>query len=115
MDFRVHSFFESHFVQFYQEEKKGDSVMKCSNMLAAVLSAACLLTGCASGPADDKIQIEIVSYKPEAAKVFEEIQDLFNETHDDIQLTINSPNEAMTILENAVRPGGLSGYRGHWR
>ncbi len=99
MDFRVHSFFESHFVQFYQEEKKGDSVMKCSNMLAAVLSAACLLTGCASGPADDKIQIEIVSYKPEAAKVFEEIQDLFNETHDDIQLTINSPNEAMTILK----------------
>lgn len=99
MDFRVYSFFESHFVQFYQEEKKGDSVMKCSNMLAAVLSAACLLTGCASGPADDKIQIEIVSYKPEAAKVFEEIQDLFNETHDDIQLTINSPNEAMTILK----------------
>lgn len=73
--------------------------MKCSKLMTALASASCLLAGCASGPADDKIQIEIVSYKPEAAKVFEEIQDLFNETHDDIHLTINSPNEAMTILK----------------
>ena len=73
--------------------------MKCAKLMTALVSASCLLAGCASGPADDKIQIEIVSYKPEAAKVFEEIQDLFNETHDDIHLTINSPNEAMTILK----------------
>uniref|UniRef100_UPI00272AE86B hypothetical protein n=2 Tax=Faecalibaculum rodentium TaxID=1702221 RepID=UPI00272AE86B len=58
--------------------------MKCAKLMTALVSASCLLAGCASGPADDKIQIEIVSYKPEAAKVFEEIQDLFNETHDDI-------------------------------
>ncbi|WP_288080888.1 ABC transporter substrate-binding protein [Faecalibaculum rodentium] len=73
--------------------------MKCAKLMTALVSASCLLAGCASGPADDKIQIEIVSYKPEAAKVFEEIQDLFNETHDDFHLTINSPNEAMTILK----------------
>ena len=73
--------------------------MKCAKLMTALVSASCLLAGCASGSADDKIQIEIVSYKPEAAKVFEEIQDLFNETHDDIHLTINSPNEAMTILK----------------
>lgn len=41
----------------------------------------------------------MVSYKPEAVKAFEKIEKRFNETHDDIHLTISSPNEAMTILK----------------
>lgn len=41
----------------------------------------------------------MVSYKPEAVKAFEKIEKQFNETHDDIHLTISSPNEAMTILK----------------
>ena len=32
-------------------------------------------------------------------KAFEKIEKRFNETHDDIHLTISSPNEAMTILK----------------
>ena len=39
------------------------------------------------------------NYKPEAVKAFEKIEKQFNETHDDIHLTISSPNEAMTILK----------------
>ena len=49
--------------------------------------------------ADGKTEIEVVSYKPEAVKAFEKIEKRFNETHDDIHLTISSPNEAMTILK----------------
>ena len=41
----------------------------------------------------------MVSYKPESVAAFEEIQNKFNESHDNIHLTINSPNEAMTILK----------------
>lgn len=40
-----------------------------------------------------------MSYKPEAVAAFEKIEELFNETHDDIRLKIDSPNEAMTILK----------------
>ena len=58
------------------------------------------LAGCGSEKrADGKTEIEVVSYKPEAVKAFEKIEKRFNETHDDIHLTISSPNEAMTILK----------------
>ena len=58
------------------------------------------LAGCGSEKrADGKTEIEVVSYKPEAVKAFEKIEKQFNETHDDIHLTISSPNEAMTILK----------------
>lgn len=57
------------------------------------------LTGCGQTASDGKIEVEIVSYKPEAVAAMEKIEARFNETHDDIHLTINSPNEAMTILK----------------
>ena len=57
------------------------------------------LTGCGQAASDGKIEVEIVSYKPEAVSAMEKIEARFNETHDDIHLTINSPNEAMTILK----------------
>lgn len=57
------------------------------------------LAGCAGGEADGKVEVELVSYKPEAVEAFEIIEDRFNETHEDIHLTIDSPNEAMTILK----------------
>ena len=57
-------------------------------------------TGCSGKKSTDgKTEIEVVSYKPEAVKAFEKIEKRFNETHDDIHLTISSPNEAMTILK----------------
>lgn len=57
------------------------------------------LTGCAQSSSSEKVEIELVSYKPEAVGAFEKIAERFNETHDDIHLTIDSPNEAMTILK----------------
>ena len=71
--------------------------------VAAVLALGmCMmgLAGCGSEKrSDGKTEIEVVSYKPEAVKAFEKIEKRFNETHDDIHLTISSPNEAMTILK----------------
>ena len=57
------------------------------------------LTGCGETAADGKIEVELVSYKPEAVSAMQKIEARFNETHDDIHLTIESPNEAMTILK----------------
>ena len=63
------------------------------------------LTGCGNEKrADGKTEIEVVSYKPEAVKAFEKIEKQFNETHDDIHLTISSPNEAMTIFKDTLHP-----------
>ena len=60
------------------------------------------LTGCGTENKETttgKTEIEIVSYKKEAVNTFSAIAEKFNETHDDIHLTIDSPNEAMTILK----------------
>ena len=57
------------------------------------------LTGCGETAGDGKSEVELVSYKPEAVSAMEKIEARFNETHDDIHLTIESPNEAMTILK----------------
>ncbi len=56
------------------------------------------VTGCGSSESSGKTEIEIVQYKPEAANYFQLVEDEFNATHDDIHLTISSPNDAMTIL-----------------
>lgn len=78
---------------------KKAGIMKC---LALILSAASLfgVSGCTTEKrADGVTEIELVQYKPEAVVAFEEIERRFNETHEDIHLTIKSPNEAMTILK----------------
>ena len=71
--------------------------------LAALLLTGCGLTGlmgCGNkATAEGRTEIEIVSYKKEAVDTFDKIAAKFNETHDDIHLTIDSPNEAMTILK----------------
>ena len=61
--------------------------------------AASFLCGCGGENNNGKTEIELVSYKQEAVEVFRELEEKFNNTHDDIHLTINSPNEAMTILK----------------
>ena len=61
--------------------------------------AAVELAGCGSNQDDGVVTIEMVQYKPEAVDVFEELEQKFNETHEDIQLVIDSPNDAMTILK----------------
>ena len=71
-----------------------------SLLLACTLPASMFLTGCGGSEAEDgKIVIELVHYKPEAVDVFEQLEEEFNKTHDDILLKIDSPNDAMTILK----------------
>jgi len=70
-----------------------------SVLLIAAMLAAMTLTACGSKDDSGKTVIELVQYKPEAVDAFEVIEEKFNATHDDIQLKIESPNDAMTILK----------------
>lgn len=67
--------------------------------LLSVLMVVGSLSGCGSTKQDGVTEINIVQYKPEAVKFFDRLQKEFNEAHDDIKLTIESPNDAMTILK----------------
>ena len=71
--------------------------LKCLGIALGCMSVALSLQGC--GASSDKIEIEIVQYKPEAANYFKTVEEEFNATHDDIHLTISSPNDAMAILK----------------
>lgn len=70
-----------------------------SVLLAGIMLASMFLSACGTDEADGKTVIELVQYKPEAADVFEKLEEEFNATHDDILLKIDSPNDAMTILK----------------
>ena len=67
--------------------------------LLGIVAGAAGLVGCGGVTSDGKVEVELVSYKPEAVAAMEKIEERFNETHDDIRLKIDSPNEAMTILK----------------
>lgn len=71
--------------------------LKCLGLALGCMVTALPLQGC--GASSDKIEIEIVQYKPEAANYFKTVEDEFNAAHDTIHLTISSPNDAMTILK----------------
>ena len=71
--------------------------LKCLGLALGCMVTALPLQGC--GASSDKIEIEIVQYKPEAANYFKSVEDEFNAAHDTIHLTISSPNDAMTILK----------------
>lgn len=71
-----------------------------SLLLACTLPASLLLTGCGgSESVDGKTVIELVQYKQEAVNVFQQLEEEFNRTHDDILLKIDSPNDATTIMK----------------
>jgi len=74
---------------------------RLSVLLISAIAASALLTACGGTDksAEGKTVIELVHYKPEAVAVFEQLEQQFNETHDDILLKIESPNDAMTILK----------------
>ena len=67
--------------------------------LVLAMAGAMMLQGCGQKEKTGKTEIELVQYKPEAVKIFEKIEEEFNRTHDDIHLTIESPNDAMTVLK----------------
>ena len=66
--------------------------------LVGAAGATAALAGCGGSADSGKTEIEVVTYKQEAVKTFEKLQDLFNETHDDIHVTITCPNDATTVL-----------------
>ena len=76
--------------------------MKRKNAISAALAVAMLtaaiLPGCSSGGDSGVTEIEILQYKPEAAAYFDQVEEEFNASHDDIHLTISSPNDASTIM-----------------
>ena len=67
-------------------------------LLVAVASIT-YFTGCQKSKKSGKTVIEMVHYKPEAANYFKKVEKKFNDSHDDIELKIDSPNDAMTILK----------------
>ena len=66
-------------------------------VLLSVVTAVTSLcsSGCGKAADDGKTVIELVHYKPEAVSFFEEMEEKFNKTHNDIELKISSPNVAM--------------------
>lgn len=75
---------------------------KISRIISFTLGTLLALTsfsGCSKDTSGGKVEVELVAYKPEAVSAFEKIAERFNSTHDGIHLTIDSPNEAMTILK----------------
>lgn len=78
---------------------RGKTTRYLSAALVVAMTGAMLLSGCSgSKGSDGKTEIEILQYKPEAATYFDKVEKEFNETHDDIHLTIDSPNDASTIM-----------------
>lgn len=72
-------------------------MLTAAGVLAGI--AAFALSGCTAGKADGKIRVELVQSKPEAVNTFEALEARFNAAHDDIELVIESPNDASTILK----------------
>ena len=75
------------------------NIKKIISVSIGFMMALTSLTGCGQMKESGKIEVELVSYKPEAVEAFEKIAERFNATHQDIHLTIDSPNEAITILK----------------
>lgn len=72
-------------------------------VLSGIMALSAVMTGCGRAQAKDgKIEIELMQYKPEAVDIFERLEEEFNRTHDNIHLTIESPNDAMTILKTRL-------------
>lgn len=68
------------------------------SMLLICLFSAVALQKCQSDENSGKTEIEIVQYKQEATSYFDNLEEEFNKTHDDIHLTIESPNDATTVM-----------------
>lgn len=68
-------------------------------LVLTVLLSMVAVAGCGSDSSSDgKTEIEIIQYKMEATDYFDALEEEFNATHDDIHLTIDSPNDASTIM-----------------
>ncbi len=77
--------------------KKRKTVL--SVLLVGIMLVSMCLSACGTDESNGKTVVELVQYKPEAVDVFEQLEEEFNATHDDILLKIESPNDATTILK----------------
>ncbi len=68
----------------------------------SIIAAASVLAGCGNSDDSGKIVIEMLQYKPEAVDIFDALEEKFNAAHDDIELRIDSPNDATTILKTKL-------------
>ena len=80
---------------------KSRKLVAFTTSIAALVSAFSM-TGCSMQSKSGKTVITMIQYKPESVKAFEAMEERFNATHDDIELKIESPNEAMTILKTRL-------------
>lgn len=77
---------------------RGKKKRLLSAVLVLAMGGMMMLQGCSGSESDGKTEIEIVQYKMEATAYFDALEEEFNATHDDIHLTIDSPNDASTIM-----------------
>lgn len=78
---------------------------KCTALAVSLLTAGLIMmtAGCSSSDKENgKTVVRMLQYKPEAVDAFEEMEKRFNESHNDILLKIESPNEAMTVLKTRL-------------
>lgn len=69
----------------------------------SLAASAGALAGCSSPTAsaaeNNVTTVEVVCYKQEAVKIFEQFEAAFNETHDDVQVKISCPADCSTIIK----------------
>ncbi len=73
-------------------------MLRIAGTLGIAAAAILGMTGCGNAKSN-KTVVEIVSYKQEAVKFFDSLEEQFNAQHDDIELKITSPNDAITVLK----------------
>lgn len=66
---------------------------------AGAVTFTAFLSGCSGRQAGGKTEINMVVQKPEAVGILKELEEKFNAAHDDIHLTIDIPNDALTIIK----------------
>lgn len=81
--------------------------MKLEKIITVVLGlglVTSLFTGCSGGSREvsGKTTIELINYKREAVAVFDEFAEEFNKENPDLNLVINSPNDAVTIIKTRL-------------
>lgn len=74
----------------------------CAVCMAVTAVSPFLLSGCGEAEESGKTVIEMLQYKQEAVDIFEKLEEEFNASHDDIELRIDSPNDATTILKTRL-------------
>ena len=66
-----------------------------------IVAGAAGLMGCGSGTSDGKIEVELVSYKPEAVAAFEKIEEHFTEAIEIARMSgikLDSLQSLLTLL-----------------